>query len=64
MAATFRVMTLSGMKASVTYPDIALAKAAAERLHAKTGDHFNVIRLETVWTTQTLGEAMAEEESR
>ena len=34
------------------------AKQAAEHLHETTGDHYHVIRVETVWTTKTLAEAL------
>ena len=34
------------------------AKQAAEHLHETTGDHYHVIKVETVWTTKTLAEAL------
>jgi hypothetical protein len=34
------------------------AKQAAEHLHETTGDHYHVIRVETVWTTKDLAEAL------
>ena len=34
------------------------ARQAAEHLHETTGDHYHVIKVETVWTTKTLAEAM------
>ena len=34
------------------------AKQAAEHLHETTGDHYHVIKVETVWTTKALAEAL------
>ncbi len=34
------------------------AKQAAEHLHETNGDHYHVIKLETVWTTKALAEAL------
>jgi hypothetical protein len=36
------------------------AKQAAEHLNETTGDHYHVIKVETVWTTKSLAEALLE----
>lgn len=36
------------------------AVQAAEHCHELTGDHYHVLKVETVWTTKTLAEAMEE----
>lgn len=36
------------------------ATQAADHLYETTGDHYHVLKVETVWTTKTLAEAMEE----
>jgi hypothetical protein len=43
---------------------LAAAKAAADDLHSRTGDHYHVIKVETVWTTTTLNDILNEKDDR
>lgn len=36
------------------------ARKRADALHQKDGQHYHVVKIETVWTTQTLEDAMNE----
>lgn len=47
-------------KNGITLKDQVLnaAKARAEALHKQTGDHYTVVKIETVWSTQTLDQAI------
>lgn len=40
--------------------NLAAAKSAADELHELTGDHYHVIKVQTVWTTKTMAEALSE----
>lgn len=44
--------------------DLAAAKAAADDLRERTGDHYRVIKVETVWTTTTLADLLNERGER
>lgn len=46
--------------ADISTHNLAAAKAAADELHKTTGDHYHVLKVETVWTTKTLDETMKE----
>ena len=46
-----------------TFHNIANATRAADRMKAKTGDNYEIIKISSVYTTQTLDEAMANMES-
>jgi hypothetical protein len=39
---------------------LAAAKRTADEMHERTGDHYHVVKIQTVWTTKTLAEAMGE----
>ena len=43
-----------------TYLRLSVAKKAAERCKDRTGNNYSIIKLESVWTTQTLHEALLE----
>jgi hypothetical protein len=36
------------------------AKEAADHLHKTTGDHYRVLKVETVWTTTTMADLLNE----
>lgn len=44
--------------------DINDARRFADRLHEKTGDHYHVVKVETVWSTTTLADLLAEQPNR
>jgi hypothetical protein len=46
--------------ADLSTHNLAAARAAADDLHERTGDHYHVIKVETVWTTTTLADLMTE----
>ena len=44
--------------------NLAAARAAADDLHTRTGDHYHAIKVETVWTTTTLADLLNERGDR
>ena len=53
---------LSIFEAEFQSENLELAKVQADRLQKKKRKHYEIIHLGTVYTTQTLDEAIAEEE--
>jgi hypothetical protein len=46
--------------ADISTHNLAAAKQVAYELHNLHGDHYHVIKVETVWTTKTIDEAIKE----
>lgn len=43
------------------FNDLASARAKADAMHKSFGKHYQVIKLQTVWSTMTLGDLLEED---
>jgi hypothetical protein len=50
--------------ADLSTHNLAAAKEKADALHASFGDHWHVVKVETVWSTTTLGDLIKSDQEK